>query len=241
MNILIPLAGTTALDDGQIVPLVDVNNKTLLEYVISNVPYQDEANYVFVVQKEDCDKHHLDAVIQLLCPGAAIVRTPGPTQGQLCSCLMGIEHIENDQPLLIVNGNQFLFEAIEPVLGRFIARGVDGGVITFPNVHPRWSYVRLDADGETVVETSEKRPISKHACAGIFYYRRGRHFVEAAKDVIRKRTMVGDQYYVSSTYNSMILSNKRIVAHEVPAEAFCSLHTPRGVENFIAALQDRAA
>lgn len=238
MNILIPLAGATEYGDDQIVPLVEVLNKTLIEYVVENLPFATRARFVFVVKKQDCDKFFIDSILRLVRPDCDVVQVDGPTQGQLCSCLMAIEHIDNDEPLLIVNGNQYLLADVGAIIREFEAAEADGGIITFPNVHPRWSYVKVARDGVTVLQTSEKRPISKHACVGIFYYKHGSDFVEAAKDVIRKRTVVGQSYFVSSTYNSMILAGKRVVSHEVPADVFCGLHTEAGVQEFIASMKE---
>lgn len=240
MKILIPLAGDTPLDGDQPVSLVEVFNKTILEYVLGNLPFGDDAKFVFVVRKKDCQKNHLDSILEILQPGSEIVKLEGSTKGQLCSCLTGIEHIDVDEPLLIVNGNQFLFEDVAKIVRGFDEDGADAGIVTFPNIHPRWSYVRCASDGRTVLETSEKRPISRQACAGIFWYKRGRDFVDAAKRVIRKRHEVGGQFYVSSTYNELILDGKRIVAHEIPGENFCGLHTKSGVDSFVATLQERS-
>ena len=54
---------------------------------------------------------------------------------------------------------------------------MDGGVIVFDSVHPRWSFVRVDKAG-FVIETAEKRPISRLATAGFYYFRRGADFVD---------------------------------------------------------------
>lgn len=240
MRVLIPLCGDTPLDDEQPVSLVQVHNKTILEYVLGNLPFGEAARFVFVVRKKDCQKHHLDAILNILEPEAAIVRVEGSTKGQLCTCLMGIEHIDDDAPLLIVNGNQFLYEDTQRIVEGFAKSGADAGIVTFPNVHPRWSYVRTDVDSVTVLETSEKRPISRQACAGIFWFARGADFIDAAKRVIRKKNAVGDQYYVSSTFNELILAGKRVIAHEIPADHFHGLHTREGVDAFLTAMQEKS-
>lgn len=243
MKVLIPLAGDSPLDDEQPVSLVEVFNKTIVEYVLGNLAFGDDtsdgSDFVFVVRKKDCQKNHLDAILEILRPGSAIVRLEGATKGQLCSCLIAIDHIDDEDELLIVNGNQFLYEDVAKIVENFRQSDADGGIVTFPNVHPRWSYVRLAEDGESVLETSEKRPISRSACAGIFWYRRGADFVDAAKRVLRKRNEVGGLFYVSSTFNELILDGKRVLAHEIPSESFCGLHTKGGVESFIATLQER--
>ena len=90
----------------------------------------------------------------------------------------------------------------------------------------------LDKDGQTVLQTTEKVPISNIASAGMFYYKRGKDFIEAAKQVIKKETMMHEKYYVSSTYNEMILMNKKIIAYKIKNENFFPLDTEESIYNF---------
>ena len=57
--------------------------------------------------------------------------------------------------------------------------------------------------------------------------------------MIRKGTMVDEQFFVSSTFNELILRGLTVVAHEVPGESFRSMHTPSGVQGFISTIQER--
>ena len=73
----------------------------------------------------------------------------------------------------------------------------------------------LDQSAQQIVETAEKKPISSDAIAGTYYFRRGRDFAEAAKRVILKDARVHDRFFLSSSFNEMILMGKKLVAHRI--------------------------
>ena len=65
-------------------------------------------------------------------------------------------------------------------------------MVTFRSLHPRYSYMLVDDNG-LIVEAAEKRPISRHATAGFYWYRRGADFVQSAQDMIRKDAHVDEK------------------------------------------------
>lgn len=232
MNILIPLAGDNEYKDDQIIPIIQIDNKTLIEYVLENINIDGDNNYIFIIKDIDADRFYLDSVLKLIKPSSNIVSIKGEAQGQLCSCLLGIEHLKKNESLLIVNGDQYIFEDIKKIIGFFETSNADGGIVTFNSVHPKWSFVRLDEDDETVIETSEKRPISRNACVGIYYFKNTLDFIESAKDVIRKDTLVDGNFYVSSTYNEMILKNKQVISYNISNNNFYSLDSQENINTF---------
>lgn len=102
----------------------------------------------------------------------------------------------------------------------------------FRSVHPRWSFVALDKDGY-VNETSEKRPISDMATAGCYYFKHGKDFVEAAFNTIRKDVNYNGSYYICSTYNELILTQKKVGVYEIPSKDYVSFATPQMYENYL--------
>ena len=232
MNILIPLAGDNYTKDRKLIPLIEINKKTVIEYVLDNLKFGNN-RFIFVLKETDCREHHIDSAIKLLKPDSTIIVVKTQTQGQLCSCLLAIGQIDNNEPLLIVNGDQYIFGDIGNIMKNFADKKADGGVVTFTSVHPKWSYALIGKDNETVMETSEKIPISRDACAGMFYYKKGSDFVEASKSVIRKDTSINGRYYVSSTYNEMLLLGRKVVAHRLKNENFFALDSDKTITNFM--------
>lgn len=176
MNVLIPIAGRDRyFPEGQFVfpkPLVDICGTPLIEHTLRALLAIDgKPRFTFVVQEQDCKSYSLDDVVKVVVgpQHADIVQIIAPTQGAICSCLMAIDHIDPDEELLIANGDQVLLADLNEVIGDLRQREYDAGVVTFASTHPRFSYVRADDKGR-IVETAEKRVISRLAIAGLYYF-----------------------------------------------------------------------
>ncbi len=79
--------------------------------------------------------------------------------------------------------------------------------MTFEASHPKWSYARVDETGK-VLETVEKKVISNHATVGLYYFKKGKEFVEAAQSMIHKNIRYNNEFYICPTYNELLLKNK---------------------------------
>lgn len=235
LNILIPLAGKSLFFDSNEYlypkPLIELGGKPIIQWVVENYSQiSAECRFIFAVNKLDCDKYHLDNVMNLLTDNnCIIVKLDGDTKGALCSSLMAIDHIDNEEPLIVANGDQIICSDLRLALKKIEENEYDASVISFESVHPRWSYVRLDAD-QFVIETAEKRPISKNAIAGFYYFKAGRDFVVAAMETIRKDSNTDGLYYISSTFNELVLKGKKIGIYKIKNEEYFSFYSPAKIK-----------
>lgn len=235
INILIPLAGTNQFFNESEYPypkpLIEINNKTMIELVINNFEsIKEEKQFIFIVNSEDCKKYHLDNVLNLLTDNnCKIVKIDNETKGAACSAMMAIEYINNDKPLIISNADQLFDDNLENLIFSF--KDFDGGVVSFDSVHPRWSYARVDEENY-IVETAEKRPLSKHAIAGFFYFRKGKDFIESAMNMIKKDANVNGLYYISPTLNEMVLNNKRLIVKSIDNNKYHTFYTPQKIQEY---------
>jgi dTDP-glucose pyrophosphorylase len=159
------------------------------------------------------------------------VQVESATAGAACTALLAIEHIDLDDELLIANGDQVIVADLPGVIQHFRERRLDGGTIVFDSVHPRWSYVRVNEAGY-VEEAAEKRPISRQATAGFYYFRRGQDFIDSARMMICKDANVHGQFYICPTFNEMVLRQARIGVYPIERDAYFSFATPKGVEAY---------
>jgi NDP-sugar pyrophosphorylase family protein len=235
INVLIPMAGKnqyfSEVEFPFPKPLIEIGSKTIIERVVENLASAGkDIQFIFVISNEDCKKFHLDSTLSIITDGRGyIVRLNQETRGSACSALMAIDYIANDVPLLIANSDQLFEEPIAKLIENF--KQADAGVVTFDSVHPRWSYARLDEQGK-VVETAEKRPLSRHAIAGIYYFRQGSHFIDAAMQMIRKDESVNRAYFIAPTLNQLILSGKDIRARSIPNNQFHTFYTPQKIKEY---------
>lgn len=239
MNIVIPMAGGDALFRQHGFPfpkpVIEIAGRPLVEHAFDCLSRIRDARFIFVIRKDDDLRFHLREVLQLMAPDSVVLRADGETAGAACTALLAVEYIDNDEELVIANSDQILDIDLDAAIGEFRARGLDAGTLVFDSVHPRWSFVKTDAEG-FVVEAAEKRPISRNATAGFYYFRQGRFFVEAAQNLIRKDASVNGGYFVCPTFNEMILRQKRIGVIGIERERYVSLATPQAVEEYEQAL-----
>jgi NDP-sugar pyrophosphorylase family protein len=244
LNILVPLSVQSMFFESSDYPfpkpLIEIDGKPMIQHLVENLStIGGEKRFIFVLRDEDCSRYHLDSTVRLLAGNdSIIIRLLNQTKGAACSALLAIDHIGNDEPLLIVNGDQVFDLDLNLLLTRFRTMGSDAGCLTFDSVHPRWSYVRLEGEHD-IVETAEKHPISRHAIAGFYYFARGADFVLAAQHSIRKDTSVDDVYYIAPVLNELVLLNRKLTALSIPNAAYHTFYSPKKIEEYEARRQLR--
>lgn len=236
-NIVIPMAGLSTLaselEYPYPSPLVEINGQPLIQHVIENLrTLNPEAKFTVILRDEDCRRFHLDSTIQLLTEHQAnIVRLKQNTAGALCSVLLSVEHIASSAPLVIANADQiFDPEAFINFMASVSDKTPDAACPIFESVHPRWSYVRIN-NGQ-IVEAVEKNPISRHAVAGLYYFRSGQQFCDNAMRAILNGRHTDDKYYTSAVLNEYILSGQSVLPVLVNSENYHSLFTTQRVHDY---------
>lgn len=213
-------------------PLIEIAGKPMIEIVVRNLAPKEPHVFVFVCRQEHLERFALREVLELVAPQSKIVPMGSPTAGALCSVLLGMEHLQHDEELLIANADQYIDIAIDDFLSSARSKAWDGYVMTFPSTHPKWSYVRLE--GENVVAVAEKRPISKNATVGLYYFKRCSDFILSAERTLLKNATVGGEFYVAPAYNEMILMGKSVGTYPITQQQMFGLGTPEDVEAFAA-------
>jgi dTDP-glucose pyrophosphorylase len=232
INVLLPAMGTSAFfkDSYFPKPLTEINGKTMIEMVIDDYKDLEPKNYIFVFHDDDCKKFHIDSSVKLLSSASQVIKLHNQTAGALCTCLMAVDLVNDETELIIANSDQIIDVDYGKVMDRFHEMDADAGVITFSDIHPRWSYARID-DNE-VVEVAEKRPLSKSAIAGFYYYKRGSDFVEAAKRALLKQNNLEGRYYISASINELILLGRKVGFYEIQKEQYKSFYSPAKIKEY---------
>lgn len=235
MNVLVLMSGSSQSfqEAGYTYPknLVEIAGKPMMQRVMEPLMALGKfgARHVCIVRKEESRKFYTAMSLQLMWPSIQVVEIPSSTTGAACSALLGVDHIDNQDPLVICNGDQILdaVDLVEVVHG-FQNRNLDAGVIVFDDIHPRWSFVRCSPDG-LVVEAAEKRPISRLATAGFYYFARGFDFVRASMEMIKKDAQVNGMFFICPSFNEMILAQAKIGVHRIERKQYRSLSNPSDV------------
>jgi NDP-sugar pyrophosphorylase family protein len=122
------------------------------------------------------------------------------TEGAACTVLRAEGFIDNDEPLLLANSDQYIEYDREK--WQAFTSCVDAAIMTFQATDSRWSY-SLE-EGGRVIRVAEKQVISDKATVGLYYFAKGRYFVEAAHKMIEKNIRVNNEFYVCPAFNELV-------------------------------------
>lgn len=232
MNVLIPMAGEGKRfkDAGYTFPkpLIDVDGKPMIQVVVDNLNI--DANYIFVVQKSHYENFNLKYLLNLVTPKCTIIQVDEITEGAACTTLLAKELIDNEEPLLFANSDQFLDWDSNEFMYSMVADEIDGGILTFTGTHPKWSFAKLNDDG-FVCEVAEKKPISDIATCGIYYWKKGSDYVRYAEDMIEKNIRTNGEFYVCPVFNQAIEDDKKIKTFHI--DKMWGLGTPEDLMTFL--------
>ncbi len=232
MNVLIPMAGAGSRfqQAGYTFPkpLIDVEGKPMIQVVVDNLNI--DATFIYVVQKEHREKYNLDTLLNLITPNCKIVEVDGLTEGAACTTLLAKEYINNDDPLLMANSDQFVEWDSNEFMYKMIEQKVDGGIVTFKATHPKWSFAKVDEYGY-VIEVAEKNPISDIATVGVYYWAKGSDYVKYAEQMISKNIRTNNEFYTCPTFNEAIGDGKKIKTFNI--DKMWGLGTPEDLKYYL--------
>lgn len=238
MNIVIPMAGRGSrfADVGYTTPkpLIPVKGVPMIQVVVNNLRPRGDAHFVFLCLQEHLDRYGVDEDLKKLVPGCSVLTLNQVSEGPACTVLVARDLINNDEPLMIANSDQWVDIDINDYLADMEARDLDGLIMTMKANHPKWSYVRLD-ENDRITEVVEKVVVSDEATVGIYNYRRGSQFVAAADRMIAKNLRVNNEFYVAPAYNEMIADGAKIGYYNIGSEydGMYGLGTPEDLDKFL--------
>ena len=232
LNVLIPMAGAGSRFEkaGYTFPkpLIEVRGKPMIQLVVENLGL--EANYIFIVQSTHRKKYNLDSVLSIISPNCKIIETDGITEGAACTALLARQYINNNQPLVIANSDQFVEWNSTEFMYKMSEQEADGGMLTFESTHPKWSYAKINDSGN-VTQVAEKKPISNIATVGIYFWKKGKDFIEYADKMISANIRVNNEFYICPVFNEAIKDNKVIKTFNI--EKMWGIGTPEDLEFFL--------
>jgi len=210
VNIVIPMAGAGSRFAREHwckpKPFIDVMGKPMIEKVLEclRLDLAQKPHLIFIIQsKLQPMLESWLATVESLYKRWSIVTCDTLTEGAACSVLLAKRLIDNPEPMLICNSDQwFAWPAAE-----FWASHADQPqrdmILCFHRPQElndtKWSYVRTEPWGRVTVK--EKQVISSDATVGVYYWAHGYAFVEAAERMIAANDRVNNEFYVAPVYN----------------------------------------
>lgn len=201
-------------------PFIPVGGKPMIRWVLENmIPMsipedQYKVKFHLIVRSSHLKDQNLDNLFVGFPSNISFTyhTTEGLTEGAACSVLLAENEICNDEPLLIVNSDQYLDWDPDTFYKCMLNPKYDGVILTFyqpDSSDLKWSYAKIDSDC-LVTEVQEKQWISPYATVGLYGWKKGRDFVQYAKQMISKNIRVKNEFYVCPVYNESIADNQKI-------------------------------
>ena len=235
MNIVIPMAGLgsrfakAGFDKPK--PFMDVLGKPMVVRVLENLRYKD-ARYILIARKEHLTKEKklVDEIKNNF--NVEFIPIDKLTEGTACTVLYARKYINNDMPLMIANSDQIVDINIADFINDSFKRCLDGSILTFidKEKNPKWSFAKLNND--LVVEVKEKEAITEFATVGIYFFNKGKIFVESAIDMIIENDRVNNEFYTCPVYNYAIKSGAKIGIYNIDFSKMHGIGTPEDLEIF---------
>ena len=216
LTILIPMAGLGSRfqKSGYVnpKPLIDVAGQPMIKRVIENLTPSAPHRFIFICQNAHLEQYGLQPLLEKWASNAKVIGIDGLTEGAACTVLKAKEFINNDDMLIIANCDQY----IEADMNEFVdeTEAADGCIMTMFANDNKWSFARMDAEG-FVQEVREKEVISNEATVGIYGFKHGRDFCEAAEEMIHANDRVNNEFYVAPVYNYLIRQGQKISVHNI--------------------------
>ena len=236
LNIVIPMAGRGSrfANAGYIMPkpLIDVKGKYMIEVVTDNLRPQCEHRFIYLCLAEHIEKYGLTEKLKKIAPGCVIVPVSQVTEGAACTVLLAEKYINNNEPLMIANSDQYVDININNYLKRQSL--YDGLIMTMTAHDNKWSFIKYDGKG-FVTEVREKEVISDEATVGIYNFAKGSDFVAGAHEMIGKNIRVNNEFYVAPVYNILIEKEKKFVYYNIGSlqKGMWGLGVPEDLEAFL--------
>jgi NDP-sugar pyrophosphorylase family protein len=239
LNIVLPIAGRGSrfASAGYTVPkpLIPVHGVPMIEAVVRNVRPSCPHRFIFVALQEHLDHLGMRQALERAAPGSIVVAVRQVTEGAACTVLLARDYIDNTDPLMLANSDQWVDIDINDYLATMDREDADGLIMTMTANDPKWSFVGLDAR-DFVTEVVEKQVISDEATVGIYNFRHGADFVRGADRMIARNLRVNNEFYVAPVYNELIEDGARIAIHNVGREGagMYGLGIPTDLDQFVA-------
>lgn len=237
INIVVPMAG--AGSRFQIAgydlpkPFIEINGKMMIEKVLEGLKYPD-ANYTLIIQEkfQEENKNELKKLKQNF-PPVSFITVEKLTQGASCTALAAHPVINNDMPVVFADSdNIFKAGILKDFIDDALKRNLDGSLLSFQTEEHCFSFVDLDKRG-FAIRTREKEPISTHAIAGVYYFKKGSDFVKNAIDMMIYNDRAKGEFYMSNIYNYLIKNKGKVGIYTIKDSDWDCVGTPEQLKKYL--------
>jgi len=205
-------------------PLIPIDGDPMIVRAVKSLPKFKKSK--FICLEKHVVEANIDKEIQKYYPDADIIEISGVTEGQACTCEIGVNALESkDEPILISACDNGACYDEQKFLNLVNDESVDVIVWSFRNnqtskVNPNmYSWLDVDEEGNVRGVSCKKfnggNPLERHAIIGTFYYRRANDFINGLNVNRFHDERTAGEFYVDDVINRNIQAGLKVKVFEV--------------------------
>ena len=221
-------------------PFLDINGAPMFLQAVNCLP--PTADHVFICLADHLDEFNIEQELAKTYPQSKAVAISATTDGQACSCEIGIEQtgLDGERPILISacdNGVYFDTKKYQDLVSD---ESVDVIVWSFRNnqtskVNPHmYSWLDVSEDGSIKAVSCKKfifdDPLKTHAIIGTMFFRKASFFMEGLQRNYALNYTTNGEYYVDDVISRNIEMGLNVKVFEV--ENYVCWGTPDDYETY---------
>lgn len=222
-------------------PLIDVNGKHMIIQAVNCLP--ETTNKIFICQEKHLRDYPLEKAITKNYSNAKIISINNVTDGQACTCEIGINgHMNLNDPIMISACDNGVYYNHEKYYNMVNNDNIDVIVWTFRNQptsknNPHmYAWVETD-EQDNVTNVSCKRYIpnkhsleTTHVIIGTFFFRKAHYFINGLNLNYKDNIRSNGEFYVDDIINQSVKMNLKVKVFEV--EHYICWGTPDDYETY---------
>jgi NDP-sugar pyrophosphorylase family protein len=238
-TLILPLAGRGSrfLMNGFTLPkpLLDINGKPMIVRAVESIPQC--SSKTFICLNEHMSAYPLESTLKQEFSGCTVVGINEVTEGQACTCEIGLKGIDPSTPIMISACDNGVDYDREAYMRLEADPSVDVIVWSFTNnptgqLYPHM-YAWLDVDANnTIKHVSVKKPLpgAKHAIIGTMFFRSADLYFKGLKEIYGKQIRTNGEFYVDNLLNPLIEEGYTVKVF--PVDAYICWGTPNDYKTY---------
>lgn len=228
-TLILPMAGKGSrfTNDGFELPkpLLRIDGESMIVQAVNCLPVSDRN--VFICLEEHIDDFGIDNILSDKYPNTSIIPISQTTNGQACTCEIGINEakVDLDKAILISACDNGVYYDSNKYLEMVNDESIDIIVWTFRNnqaskTNPN-AYAWLDVDDNGFVKYVSCKnfiyddPLKTHAIIGTMFFRKGQYFMDGLNTNYKENITTNGEYYVDDVLNQNIKAGLKVKVFEV--------------------------
>ncbi len=202
------------------------HGKSLFQWSVNSFEkYFDSEKFVFICRDVYGTPDFISSELNKMgVKNFEIITLDDETRGQAETVFLSMGLVPDGEEILIFNIDTYREKCTFP------ENGFDAWLEVFSGDGDHWSFAKIDAKTDLVVETAEKNRISDFCSNGVYYFKNKEIFLPAYNDLLAK---VNGELYIAPMYNYIIQAGGRVGYKLVDLNKHIFMGTPAEYNDFL--------